>query len=63
MTVVASVDDVQMFVEDRLIARHRRHSGRERLLMIQSTIWRSWIASLVPSTTSVLRLIGDSPSA
>lgn len=32
MTVVASVDDVQMLVEDRLIARHRRHSGREHFL-------------------------------
>jgi len=30
ITVVATVDDVKMIFEDRLIARHRRHWGRER---------------------------------
>ena len=30
ITVVATVDDVKLVYEDRLIARHRRHWGRER---------------------------------
>jgi hypothetical protein len=30
ITVVATVDDVKLVFEDRLIARHRRHWGRER---------------------------------
>ena len=30
ITVVATVDDVKMIFEDQLIARHRRHWGRER---------------------------------
>ena len=30
ITVVATVDDVKLAYEDRLIARHRRHWGRER---------------------------------
>ena len=30
ITVVATVDDVKMIFEDHLIARHRRHWGRER---------------------------------
>jgi hypothetical protein len=31
ITVVATVDDVKLVFEDKLIARHRRHRGRERL--------------------------------
>ena len=30
ITVVATVDDVKLVYEDRLVARHRRHWGRER---------------------------------
>jgi hypothetical protein len=30
ITVVATVDDVKLVFEDQLIARHRRHWGRER---------------------------------
>ena len=30
ITVVATVDDVKLVFEDRLIARHRRHWGREQ---------------------------------
>jgi transposase len=32
ITVVATVDEVRLVFEDRLIARHRRHWGRERYL-------------------------------
>ena len=33
ITVVATVDDVKMVFEDRLIARHRRHWGRDRFVL------------------------------
>ncbi len=32
ITVVATVDDVKLVFEDRLIARHRRHWGKERFV-------------------------------
>jgi hypothetical protein len=37
ITVVATVDDVKMIFEDLLIARHRRHWGRERFLRWPTT--------------------------
>ena len=63
ITVVATVDDVKMIFEDRLIARHRRHWAGNAFSTIRSTTWRSSSGSPAPSTTPVRSPTGISQTA
>ena len=43
LIVVATVEEVRLVYEDRLVARHRRCWDRERTFFSRSTTWRCWM--------------------
>jgi hypothetical protein len=51
LTVVGGLDEVRLVCRDHLVARHRRHWGKEHVTFDRSTTWRGWSASPGRSTT------------
>ena len=49
--MVATVEEVRLVYQDRLVARHPRCWQRHRHALSRSTIWRYWNASRVVSIT------------
>jgi hypothetical protein len=57
ITVVATDDDVKLVFEDRLIARHRRHWGRERY--VYDPIHYLALLERKPGAVDYARLLAD----